>query len=110
MSEEVLRQVRIDLQLAGRLARASRWLAEALDDDHCRALSFKDAGHVHFLSGRYDQAVASYRFAVRLFTGAGAEVDAAIAINSSLLALSNLGRHEEAFGAAAAEINALRQI
>ncbi len=101
LSREVLRHARIDLGQAERLAAANRWLAAALDDDFCRALSLKDAGHVHYLSGRYREAVESYGSACELFRSQGQEIYAGMALNSSIQALSYLGRYEDAFRAAA---------
>ena len=86
---------------AERLVAAESWLAEELGDERGRALARKDSGHLHYLGGRYQQALAGYRGAAEIFRGLGAEVDAAVALNSSLQSLAYLGRYDEAFAAAA---------
>lgn len=101
LSREVLRRLRIDLVQAQRLVAAADWLAEELDDERCRALVAKDRGHLHYLGGRYDEALAEYRAAAERFRHLGADVDAAVALNSSLQSLAYLGRYDEAFRTAA---------
>ncbi len=101
ISNETLRRLRIDLEQAERLVAAAGWLAEELGDGRGRALVLKDSGHLHYLGGRYEEALASYRSAAEHFRCLGAELDAAVALNSSLQSLAYLGRYDEAFAAAA---------
>ncbi|MEM7349196.1 MAG: CHAT domain-containing protein [Acidobacteriota bacterium] len=102
LSQEVLKALRQDRELAERLARASRWLADELDDDFGRALAAKSLANLAYVAGRYDGALEHYRAATRLFQAQGAEVDAAITLSSSIHALILVGSYEAAFTAAVA--------
>ncbi len=95
--EEVVRLVRADLQQADRLAQASRWLAGKLKDDYCRAQSLRATGHVLYVTGKYNQALARYQTALTLFERLGREVDVGRTLSGSLHALIYLGRYEQAF-------------
>ena len=89
-------EARKDLDRAERLSRAAARLAELAGDDYSLALSLKTGGHVHYLSGRYDQALELYRACQERFFAAGAEVEAAMNLcSSSLQTLSLLGRYTE---------------
>src|SRR5262245_38348244 len=56
----VVQLVRVDLERAGRLAQASTWIAEKLDDDGCRAESLRATGHVLFIENQYAKALECY--------------------------------------------------
>jgi CHAT domain-containing protein len=96
----VVQLVRVDLQRADRLAQASTWVAEKLDDDGCRAESLRARGHVLFIGGSYTEALECYDRAVALFTRVGREVDVARTLNGALQSLLLLGKHEEMLAAA----------
>lgn len=97
MYEEVVRLARIDLQQAGRLARAARWLADQIGDDAARAQSLRALGHVSLSLGRHREAVRHYEAALRLFRALGHDVDIARTLNGSLQSLISLGRYQEAY-------------
>ncbi len=96
ISEEVPKRARIDIQQAERLAQAAIWLADALDDDYCRARGRRAIGHVRALKGRYPEALDCYRFALRLFRELGRDSDAAITLSGALQTLIYLGKYDEA--------------
>ncbi len=96
LSRELVRYALEDLRQAERLAEAIVWLADAVDDDHCRALAAKAQGHAAYLTGRYEEALGHYRVAVSRFRAVGAEVEAAVVLSSSLQTQSYLGRFREA--------------
>ena len=96
----VVRLARIDAQRTGRLAQTATWIAERLDDDGSRAQALRATGHVHFIGGKYKQALAHYDAAVKLFRRAGRDVDVARTLNGSLQSLILLGRYTEALAAA----------
>src|SRR5258706_9785613 len=96
----VVRLARTDAQRTDRLAQAAKWIAEKLDDDGSRAQALRAAGHVHFIGGKYKQALARYDAAAKLFRRAGRDVDVARTLNGSLQSLISLGRYPEALAAA----------
>jgi CHAT domain-containing protein len=102
----VVQLVRVDLQRADRLAKASTWIAEKIDDDGCRAQSLRARGHVLFIGSQYAEALACYDRAVKLFRRVGREVDVARTLNGALQSLLSLGKHEEML-AAADEVRAI---
>ncbi len=96
LSRELVRYAMEDLRQAERLAEAIVWLADAVDDDYCRALAAKAQGHAAYLTGRYEEALAHYRAAVGRFRAVGAEIEAAVVLSSSLQTQSYLGLFREA--------------
>src|SRR4051794_30805377 len=64
--ENVVRLARIDVQQAGRLARAAMWLADRMDDEGARAQSLRAMGHVAVILGRHRDAVKHYDGALQL--------------------------------------------
>jgi CHAT domain-containing protein len=95
--EEVVKLVRIDLLRADRVAEASSWLAERLDDDYARAQSFRARGHVQYLSRNFRQALEFHRNATEILLRLGNERDAARAMVNQLQPLIYLGRYPEAY-------------
>ena len=96
----VVRLARTDAQRTDRLAQAAQWIAERLDDEGSRAQALRAAGHVHFIGGRYKQALARYDAAAKRFRRAGRDIDVARTLNGSLQSLISLGRYTEALAAA----------
>ena len=96
----VVRLARTDAQRTGRLAQAATWIADRLDDAGSRAQALRAAGHVHYIGGKYRQALARYDAAATLFRRAGRDVDVARTLNGSLQSLISLGRYPEALAAA----------
>jgi CHAT domain-containing protein len=96
----VVRLARIDLQRADRLAQASKWVAEKLEDDGCRAQSLRAAGHIRFIAGKYAEALQHYDAAMKLFRRLGREVDVGRTLNGALQSFISLGKYEEALEAA----------
>ena len=97
---DVVKLARTDLQQAGRLARAAKWIADKLDDDTSRGLSLRALGHVAFSLGKYNDALKHYDAALALFQRLGREVDIARTLNGALQSLISLGRYDEAFASA----------
>lgn len=96
LSATFLRVATADVERASRLAEATSWLAQKLDDERSRATSAKLAGHVSFLRGRFEEALGRYHVAVTGFLQVGDEVAAAETRMSSLTALAYLGRYADA--------------
>ncbi len=94
---EVTRLFGIDLEKARALAAAGRWLADALDDDACRARSDRAAANVMHSQGEGEQAQALYRAALERFEALGDAREAAITRSSALLNLAFLGEYRAAF-------------
>ncbi len=99
LSQEVLKALRQDRDLAERLARASHKLAEAMNDDYGRGLSAKSFGNIRYLAGHYEAALKYYHTAVELFRARGLAIDAAVTLSSSIHAQILLGRYDDAFAA-----------
>ncbi len=95
--QAVVKLVRIDLVRADRVAQASLWLAERLDDDYARAQSFRACGHVQYLSRNYRQALEYHQSATEVLLRLGNEPDAARAMVNQLQPLIYLGRYSEAY-------------
>ncbi len=95
--DEVSRRVRVDLHEAERLAAASQWLAEALDDDYCRGRSERAFANVAYLHGDYKMALSSYEAALVSFASVGDDKESAITRSSGLHSLVLLGMYERAF-------------
>jgi tetratricopeptide (TPR) repeat protein len=88
---------RVDLQKAERLAQASSWIAERLNDAYSTAQSSRAVGHILYLTGKYQQAIREYEKALDLFERLGRDVDYARTISGSLQSLIYDGQYERAF-------------
>ncbi len=96
--DEVVRLARVDPRKAARLAQAASWIAESLGSEYCRAQSFRAAGHVQLVRGKYAEALQSYRSALALFRRLGCETEIGRTLyGGSLQALIYLGRYDQAF-------------
>jgi CHAT domain-containing protein/predicted negative regulator of RcsB-dependent stress response len=94
--DEVVRLARVDLNRAARLAHAARWLADKINDDACRALSFRATGHVLHLSGRHMQALRCYENALRIYQRLHREIDVGRTYSGALHTLIYLGKYAKA--------------
>lgn len=97
LTDKVSQLMHVDLQRAERLAFTALWLAEDLDDDHCRGRSFRAAANVSYLKGDYKSALDSYDGALACFERIGDERESGITRSSGLHTLVLLGDHERAF-------------
>ncbi len=88
---------RVDLQKADRLAQASSWIAEQIDDPYASAQSARAVGHVLYLTGKYQQAIQEYEKALAIFERLGRDVDYARTISGALQSLIYDGQYERAF-------------
>ncbi len=95
--DEIIKRARADLKQADRLAAVTRWLAEQLDDDYCRALSLRASGHILYLRAKHTAALEHYQSALALFERLGREHEVGRTLNSSLHVLIYLGRYDQAF-------------
>jgi CHAT domain-containing protein len=96
--DEVVRLARADLRRADRLAQASIWLAEKLDDAYCRAQASRAAGHVLLMKAKYNEALKHYSEALAGFRSLGKELEVGRTLyGGSLQALIYLGRYDAAF-------------
>src|SRR5579884_1668511 len=93
----VVTYARIDLQKAERLAQASAWIAEALQDPLATAQSARAIGHVLYLTGKYHKAIQEYEKALVIFKNLGRELDYARTISGALHSLIYDGQYERAF-------------
>lgn len=88
---EVSRLLWSDVDKATKLAESSRWLAEALDDDRCRALTARAAANAFHSAGEKDQAQKLYDLALERFHRIGERREEAITRSCALLNLAYLG-------------------
>ncbi len=95
--DSVVTLVRVDVQQAERLAQASAWIAEEVDDPVALAQSARAVGHVLYITGKYKQAIQEYERALAVFERLGREVDVARTINGALHSLIYDGQYQRAF-------------
>jgi tetratricopeptide (TPR) repeat protein len=88
---------RVDLQKADRLAQASSWIADQINDSYSTAQSARAVGHVLYLTGKYQQAIVEYEKALAIFEQMGRDVDYARTISGALQSLIYDGQYERAF-------------
>ena len=88
---------RVDLQKADRLAQASSWIADQINDIYSTAQSARAVGHVLYLTGKYQQAIVEYEKALAIFEQMGRDVDYARTISGALQSLIYDGQYERAF-------------
>jgi CHAT domain-containing protein len=93
----VVTLVRVDVQQAERLAQASAWIAEEVNDPAAVAQSARAVGHVLYISGKYRQAIQEYERALSIFESLGREVDVARTISGALQSLIYDGQYQRAF-------------
>lgn len=94
--DEVVRQTRIDLDRAGRLADAAQWIATAIGEDASVALAARAVGHVLYLSRCDAPALRQYERALEIYERLGLEVELARTINGTLQSLIYLGQSDRA--------------
>src|SRR5258708_8333026 len=88
---------RVDLKKADRLAQASSWIAEQINDPYATAQSARAVGHVLYLTGKYKNAIQEYEKALSIFEQMGREVHYARTISGALQSLIYDGQYERAF-------------
>jgi CHAT domain-containing protein len=88
---------RVDLQKADRVAQASYWIADQINDPYSTAQSARAVGHVLYLTGKYQQAIVEYEKALAIFERMGRDVDYARTISGALQSLIYDGQYERAF-------------
>ena len=101
LSEEIPGLAQVDIDHADRVAQATAWLAERLNDDFSRAHSLRAVGNVLFLRGKHPEALDHYEAAERLFSALGDEIEVARTLSTSLQSLIFIGQFEQAFTAVA---------
>ena len=101
LAQEVLRLIRVDLELAEVIAEAAIYLADRELDPFRRGLSRRALAHVRYLTASYEEAQDLYAEAVESFRRSGADVEVAKTLSNSLQARILLGHYEEALAAAA---------
>src|SRR5215472_6053242 len=87
----------MDLEKAGKLAQASSWVAEEIQDPYATAQSARAMGHVLYLTGKYKPAIQEYEKALEIFEQTGRDVDYARTISGALHSLIYDGQYERAF-------------
>src|ERR1700716_1068311 len=97
IADSVNRIAREDLAKAEDLAEAASHLADALEDDYCRARTGRAMGNVQVLRGHYPRALEIFQNALELFRTLGEELEEAATLSSSLQPLIYLGHYDEAF-------------
>jgi tetratricopeptide (TPR) repeat protein len=88
---------RVDLQKADRLAQASSWIADQINDTYSTAQSARAVGHVLYLTGKYQKAIVEYEKALAIFEQMGRDVDYARTISGALQSLIYDGQYQRAF-------------
>lgn len=94
--DQVVALIRVDLERAGRLGHAARWLANRLRDDYCRAQALRATGHVLYARGRYLQALDRYETALDLLRRLDRDLDVGRTLSGALHTLIYLGRYDQA--------------
>ena len=95
--DAVVTFVRIDVPKAERLALASSWIAEDLNDPAATALSARAMGHVLYITGKHRQAIQQHERALAIFEELGRDLDVGRTINGMLQCLIYDGQYERAF-------------
>jgi CHAT domain-containing protein len=95
--DAVVTLVRIDVPQAERLAVASSWIAEELNDPAATALSARALGHVLYITGKHRQAIQQHERALAIFEDLGRDLDVGRTINGMLQCLIYDGQYERAF-------------
>ena len=95
--DAVVTLVRIDVPKAERLAFASSWIAEDLNDPAATALSARAMGHVLYITGKHRQAIQHHERALKIFEELGRDLDVGRTINGMLQCLIYDGQYERAF-------------
>lgn len=94
LCDEVTHLIWVDGEQANELAETVRFLADALDDDYCRARSARACANVYHITGESERAQELYDSALEGFTRLGDESEAAITRSSALVNLGYLGEYE----------------
>jgi CHAT domain-containing protein len=95
--DAVVTFVRIDVPKAERLALASSWIAEELNDPAATALSARAMGHVLYITGKHRKAIQQHERALAIFEELGRDLDVGRTINGMLQCLIYDGQYERAF-------------
>ena len=95
--DAVVTMVRIDVPKAERLAEASAWIAQEINDPAASAQSARAVGHVLYITGKYKQAIQQYERALEIFERLGRDVDVARTISGALQSLIYDGQYQRAF-------------
>jgi len=88
---------RFDVPKAERLAQAMAWVAMENGNPYAVAQSRRAAGHVHYLKGRFRQAIQEYENAIQGLEGLGRNVEAASTISAALQSLIYDGQYDRAY-------------
>lgn len=88
---------RFDLAKAERLAQAITWVAMESQDPYTIAQSHRAGGHVHYLNGRYPQAIREYETAITELQKLGRHLDAGSTISAALQSLIYDGQYDKAY-------------
>jgi CHAT domain-containing protein/Flp pilus assembly protein TadD len=94
--DEVNRVARQDLARAEHLANIASWLADAIDDDFCRARAARSIANTKVLRGRHAEALEDLARALKLFRDLGAEIEQAATLSASLQPLIYQGNYAQA--------------
>lgn len=92
---EVNHSVWADLEQSAEIAATAGWLAEALDDDRCRARSARTLANVFNHAGKHEKAYEHYCRALELYERLGDEREAAVTRSTGLQVLSFLGEYDK---------------
>lgn len=96
-TREIVKLARQDLDRAERLAKAMTRLAEIVDEDYSQALALRARGHLRTQVGDNRGALALYRACQERFLSAGAEVEMARNLGSSMWIVALLGDYDQAW-------------
>lgn len=93
---EIVTRVFSKIDEASDMAKAIRVIALHLDDEYCRAVADRAAGHVAYATADYVGALAFYEAAVMRFESLGRDDDVARTLNGALQTLIYLDRFDQA--------------
>jgi CHAT domain-containing protein len=100
LADEVNRLAREDLSRAESLAEVAGRLADAIDDDFCRARAARSMANMKVLRGKNSEALEDLSRALKLFRNLGADIELAATLSSSLQPLIYQGNYGQALDSA----------
>ena len=97
IADEVNRVAREDLNRAEQFAAIISWLADAIDDNYCRARAARCRANINVLRSKNSEALKEISTALELFRDLGEDLEQAATLSSSLQPLIYQGDYAQAW-------------